>query len=168
MRPVLFLIAALLLIAADQASKWFVMEHVVLEDGTFVQVLPFFNFVRVWNKGISFGMFNQQTDYGPYILIGVALVIAVLFTVWLFRTQDRVQSAGIILIISGAIGNIIDRVRFKAVFDFLDFHAFGHHWPAFNVADSCVVVGVIVMIFHSFFLEKKPGMPAGHLAPNGK
>ncbi len=177
MRPFLFLLFALAMIAADQASKWYVMEHILRpqieetaakpdlmhwlqqEPQTLAPVemamLPNFNFVSVWNKGISFGMFNQTSDHGPMILIALSGVISVVFLIWLFRTYDRLQSLGIAMVIGGALGNVVDRLRFGAVFDFLDFHAFDYHWPAFNIADSGIVLGVAVLIVHSFLFEKK-------------
>lgn len=186
MRPLLFILLAFFMIAADQASKWYTMEHILRPEAQRVagiaeapkppsftqwyqtepkhlepvvlQVLPNFNLVSVWNKGISFGLFNKATDYGPMILVGLSLVISVFFLVWLFRTDDIVQSIGILMVIGGALGNVIDRVRYGAVFDFLDFHLFDYHWPAFNIADSGIVLGVAVLILHSFFTEKPQGV----------
>jgi signal peptidase II len=117
-------------------------------------VIPNFNIVSVWNKGISFGMFNQTSDNGPMILVGISLAISLFFLIWLFRGPGTMQSIGIIMVIGGALGNVIDRLRFGAVFDFIDFHAFDYHWPAFNIADSGIVLGVAVLVIHSFFFEK--------------
>jgi signal peptidase II len=182
MRPVLFLLLAFLIIGADQISKWYVMEHVlrptvpVAEDTNappiaidFVEwykqppnplpptelvMHPNFNLVSVWNHGISFGMFNKASDNGPMILVGLSVLISLFFVVWLFRGPDTMQCIGIIFVIGGALGNVVDRLRFGAVFDFLDFHAFDYHWPAFNIADSGIVMGVAVLVIHSFFFEK--------------
>jgi len=118
-----------------------------------VDVLPFFNFVVVWNQGVSFGLFSNDTDYGPYILIALSFAITVGFLIWMFRTQNIVHHFGIALVIGGAIGNVIDRFRFGAVFDFLDVHAFGWHWPAFNIADSAIVIGVFTLMIHAFLFE---------------
>jgi signal peptidase II len=117
-------------------------------------VLPFFNIVMVWNKGVSFGLFNDFQAYGPIILSAMSVVIAAVFTVWLFRSTSKFQSFAIALVLSGAVGNVIDRIRFGAVVDFLDFHAYGYHYPAFNVADSCIVVGVVLLMIHAFFLDR--------------
>ena len=119
-----------------------------------VEILPFFNLVMVWNQGVSFGLFNQTTDYGPLLLIAVSLGITIGFTVWLFKTRDMLKMIGIAMVIGGAIGNIIDRARFGAVIDFLDIHIAGWHYPAFNIADSAVVLGVFVLIIHAVFFEK--------------
>lgn len=184
MRPVLFLVIALVIIGADQLSKWYVMEHILrpqtesapLDMGDpvappgFIEwyksppvhlapvekpVLPVFSLVSVWNKGISFGLFNKSSDYGPYILISLSLLISLFFIIWLFRNPDRLQSVGIVLVIGGALGNVIDRLRYGAVFDFLDFHIFDYHWPAFNIADSGIVIGVAVLVIHSFIFDRK-------------
>lgn len=160
-------------IILDQLSKWAVTELVIRPrlDVTFVdliswvmqapekmpytsiEVLPFFNIVMVWNSGISFGMFNDGTS--TLLLILLPLVITAFFMVWLFRTASWFQGIAIALVIGGAIGNVIDRLRFGAVIDFLDFHIGDIHYPAFNIADSCVVIGIGLLIFHSIFLEKK-------------
>ena len=178
MRPFILLVIALAIIAVDQASKWYVMEHILrpgIEKETAqkpglvewyraepkklepaeITIMPYFNIVSVWNKGVSFGMFNQQSNHGPQILITLSLLISLFFVIWLFRGPDHMQSAGILLVIGGALGNVIDRLRYGAVFDFLDFHAFDYHWPAFNIADSGIVVGVATLIFHSFLYSTK-------------
>jgi signal peptidase II len=171
-----YLIFAVFIMALDQLSKWFTTEHLVrplLEPGAqpmglmawyqntpprldFVQseVLPFFNIVMVWNKGMSFGMLNNLEEYGPIILTVLSFLISTWFVVWLFRTKIPVQAFAISLVIAGAMGNVIDRIRFGAVIDFLDFHIAGFHWPAFNIADSCIVIGVFVLIIYSILFEK--------------
>lgn len=197
MRPFLFLMFAILIIAIDQFSKWYVMEQIMRPQMTLpaqetitqeatqpvpayeattqqpvkfidwyktppqniapmeMTVIPHFNLVTVWNKGISFGMFNKASDNGPMILVGVAFTISLFFLIWLFRGPDNMQSIGIAMVIGGAMGNVIDRLRFGAVFDFLDFHAFDYHWPAFNIADSGIVLGVLILIIHSLLYECK-------------
>jgi len=174
MRSFIYLSLALDLLILDQLSKWYVTAQIIrphlgLEPmGLFewlvqageklppvqIPVWPFFNIVMVWNRGVSFGMFNQETDYGPAILIALSFIIVAWFGIWLFRTRDHMQCAGIAMVIGGALGNVIDRFRFGAVIDFLDFHIAGYHWPAFNIADASIVIGVVVLIVHSFFFEK--------------
>ncbi|MGB0720480.1 MAG: signal peptidase II, partial [Bdellovibrionales bacterium] len=100
------------------------------------------------------GMLRNDTNYGPYLLVGLSFVIVIGFLVWMFRTRDKVHQTGIALIIGGALGNVIDRFRFGAVFDFLDFHIADLHWPAFNVADSCICVGVFILMIYAFLFEK--------------
>ena len=172
-RPLLFLGFAVDLVILDQLSKWAVSELLMRTDGESlglwswiiaaperldfgrIEVWSFFNLVMVWNQGVSFGLFNQSTDYGPLMLVVLALVISGGFGVWLFRSDSRLQMAGLAMVIGGAIGNVIDRLRFGAVMDFLDVHAFGYHWPAFNVADSCIMIGVCVLMVHALFYDQE-------------
>jgi signal peptidase II len=145
------LVLAILVIALDQATKFWMYQYLVVDGARAVTILPFFNFVTVWNYGVSFGMFNTGAAATAWIFSLVALAISAGLVVWLVRA-DRVLLTGALgLIIGGAVGNIIDRLRFGAVFDFLDFHAFGWHWPAFNVADSAITVGVAVLFADSLF-----------------
>ena len=118
------------------------------------EILPFFNIVMVWNQGVSFGLFNSNSSFGPHVFIIISMLISSIFAVWLMRTQNLLQGVGIALVLGGAIGNIIDRARFGAVIDFLDFHAFGYHWPAFNIADSAIVLGVFAILIHGFFFDQ--------------
>ena len=171
-----YLIFSLFLLIADQLSKWVVVEHMIkprVIDAEFeplsfiewyaapslrwpftsIEILPFFNIVMVWNQGVSFGMFSNDSAMGPILLSGLSLVIAAIFLVWLFRSTSRLQSIAIALVISGAIGNVIDRMRFGAVIDFLDVHVMGYHWPAFNIADSAICIGVFLLIIYVFFFE---------------
>ncbi len=142
---------ALAVIALDQATKLWLYQYLVVDGVRAVPVLPFFNLVTVWNYGVSFGMFNTGAEATAWIFGLLALAISGALIVWLVRT-DRVLLTGALgLIVGGAIGNVIDRFRFGAVFDFLDFHAFGWHWPAFNVADSAITVGVAVLFVDSLF-----------------
>jgi signal peptidase II len=148
-----YLILILFVIAADQLSKYWAMSIMGALPNQ-MEVFPFLNLVVVWNKGVSFGLFNAPSEYGPYILIAMSSAISVWFLIWLFQIRDRLQSIALSLVIGGAIGNIIDRVQFGAVYDFLDFHVAGFHWPAFNIADSTIVIGVGLLLFHALFLDK--------------
>lgn len=141
-------------IVLDQLSKWWILEH-VMNPPRAIEVLPFFNLVLAWNRGVSFGLFSSAPAAGPWILSGLAVVISAVLAVWLFRTRDKWLAVGIGLIIGGAIGNVIDRARFGAVTDFLDLHAFGYHWPAFNVADSAITLGAAALILDSLFRPDK-------------
>lgn len=155
------LIIAAAVLVLDQLTKWAVMSGLFglpfwqpapgfpWVDG--VAVTGFFNMVTVWNRGVSFGLFSNASDIGPWILSAVAVVISVILVFWLRKAENRFLSLGLGMVLGGAIGNVIDRLRFGAVFDFLDFHAFGYHWPAFNVADCGVVVGVILVLVDGMF-----------------
>lgn len=169
----------LFIFIADQISKWWVVESIIkpLTMGrdavsspmpflqwltttqdqmqfARVEILPFFNLVMVWNKGISFGIFNGHSEYGAILLTLMAGVIAVAFSFWLARSKNPVTSLSLTLIIGGALGNMVDRIRFGAVADFLDFHLFGAHWPSFNIADSAITVGIAILLVHSLFFDK--------------
>ena len=114
----------------------------------------YFNYVLAWNKGVSFSMFNNYGNSGRYGLIIIALVICVLLVRWLFKSTHLFLSLGISLILGGAIGNIIDRIRYGAVIDFLHFHYHQWSWPAFNFADTFICVGVGFMILENYIKMK--------------
>ncbi len=116
-----------------------------------VEVTSFFNFVLVWNTGISFGLLQTDGELGRWLLIALALAIATILLFWLRWEQRTPPKLAIWLILAGALGNVGDRIRFGAVVDFLDFHAFGYHWPAFNVADSAIVVGAVILVADGLF-----------------
>ena len=150
---------ALLILAADQTLKALIL-HVVFDlpppIGPHswhppIEITGFFNLVMVWNPGISFGLLGGGGDWMRWGLTGLAVAVTIGLAIWL-RYVDRTHLAlAIGLVIGGAIGNVIDRVRFGAVADFLDFHLFGYHWYAFNIADSAIVIGVAVLLVDSLF-----------------
>ena len=141
-------VAAALLIA-DQVTKLAMMA--LLEDaGGRIVVTGFFNLVVVWNRGVSFGMLSGLGEYSAVILSALSLTIVVFLLFWLRRAHRVAMVVAIGCVIGGAVGNVIDRIRFGAVFDFLDFHVAGWHWPAFNIADSAIVLGVGYLVIDSF------------------
>ncbi len=131
----------------DQLVKWWIVDWLAEPPG-FVEVLPFFNLVMVWNRGVSFGLLGDA-GLAPYLMAGIAGLVVIGLVVWLARVAQRLLAGSIGLIIGGALGNIVDRLRFGAVADFVDLHAGGYHWPAFNVADAAITVGVAVMLIDS-------------------
>ena len=140
---------AALVALADQLVKWWVMTE-VLGDLRTIPLTPFLNLVPNWNKGVTFGLFNHSANpWMPYVFIGVAGAILFFLLRWLWQTSSMFVASALGLIMGGAIGNIVDRVRFGAVYDFLDFHYQGYHWYAFNVADSAIVAGVGLMLVDS-------------------
>lgn len=149
--------AAVLVLAADQFSKVYFLD-LMQQNPAGITVLPFFNLVMVWNTGVSFGLFQEDSAMRSWTLIGVAVAVMIWLLVWMWRAQQRLIALSLGVIIGGAVGNIVDRLRFGAVFDFLDFHAFGWHWPAFNVADSAIVVGVCLLLLEGFLPQ--PGRRA--------
>ena len=143
------LIAAVVIV--DQLAKFWLYLYLVEGGRRFVELLPVFNLVAVWNYGVSFGLFNSGSGAASWLFVALALAIVAMLLIWLHRTQRALPAAALGLVIGGAFGNIVDRVRFGAVFDFLDFHAAGWHWPAFNVADSAITIGVIALFMDSLF-----------------
>jgi signal peptidase II len=139
-----YLIIAAAVILSHQMAQWLVFPAVA-EHGGPIAVLSFFNLVEVWNPGISFGMFNDLT-HGQWLLSALALAITFILLRWLWRTHDKFTSIALALVIGGAVGNTVDRLRYGAVADYLDFHAFGYHWPAFNITDTAICIGVIMLM----------------------
>ena len=128
----------------DQITKHLVLGTVA--QGVVIPVTSFFNLVLVWNVGISFGMMQAAHALMPYILSAVAGGICLWLFRWLQDARTRFMAIALGLIMGGALGNVIDRLLYGAVIDFLDFHAYGHHWPAFNVADSAICIGVFMLL----------------------
>ena len=142
------LIIAVAAVLLDQLTKA-VMLDLLPDLGTGITITSFFNLVHVRNSGVSFGLLQSDPTIGPWLLSGFAFVVSAVLAVWLARADTRLLACALGLTIGGAVGNIIDRLRFGAVFDFLDFHAFGWHWPAFNVADSAISIGVAGLLLTS-------------------
>jgi len=130
-------------IFVDQFSKFWIKKLVV--EGPVV-VSDNLNLVMFYNTGISFSMLRLEEPWGPWFLSGLSLCIVSLLCIWLFRSRSRLLTGGLGLIIGGALGNIIDRVVYGAVIDFLDFHIGHYHWPAFNIADTAIFCGAAVVI----------------------
>jgi signal peptidase II len=143
------LVLAALVAALDQLSKWIIVAH-VMNPPVPIEVTSFFNLVLAHNRGVSFGMFAAGSELGKWILVGLALIISGFLVRWLFQSSSPFSIIALGLILGGAVGNVIDRVLIGAVVDFLDFHAFGTHWPAFNVADTTIFLGAAGLIFESF------------------
>ncbi|MCD8563317.1 MAG: signal peptidase II [Alphaproteobacteria bacterium] len=170
------LLVIVFVILADQLSKWAITEKLLRpmgEHSSFgffswlsqaperlpparVELMPFFNIVMVWNEGVSFGLFNNLAVPIPVLLSGFSLLLSAAFIIWMLRTTSCATALALALIVGGALGNVIDRLRFGAVIDFLDFYIGNWHWPAFNLADSCIVLGVLGLIVYSLFFEKRP------------
>jgi signal peptidase II len=143
-------------LASDQFTKYWIILY-VMQPPQVIEVFPFFNLVMGWNYGVSFGMLNSAPEISTWLLPSVVITIITGLLFWLFRVDNLRQAIGLGFIIGGAIGNLIDRLIFGAVADFLDFHIMGYHWPAFNIADAAITVGAIVMIIDTLFAgEKKP------------
>ncbi len=137
---------AALAMAADQAHKYWMIEIYAIGEKGRVAVTPFFDLVMVWNRGVSFGQFAQESDAGRYILIGASALITAALIVWIANAQTRFIAASIALIVGGAAGNLIDRVVYGAVADFFSFHYAGYYWYVFNVADVAITLGVMGLL----------------------
>jgi len=138
-------VLAVAVVLADQVTKAIVLSR--FHPGEGVVVTSYFNLVLVYNKGAAFSFLSDAPGWQTPLLVGFAVVAIAVVAHLLWRSPDRlVLSAGLALILGGALGNVIDRLRFGQVVDFLDFHAGGWHWPAFNVADSAITVGAVLLI----------------------
>jgi len=144
-------------IVADQIVKLIVLR--VFAPGEQRVVTDFFNLVLVFNKGAAFSLFAQAPGWQAPLLSAFAVLASLVVGWFIVRNPGKgLFCLGLALILGGAIGNVIDRLRFGQVVDFLDFHAFGWHWPAFNVADSAISIGAVILILEGFIRrEKQPG-----------
>ena len=155
---------------SDQLSKWWVLQtflgakplaffDFLSQSGPLLPfsqtpITSFFNIVMVWNHGISFGLLQNHADWAKYGLTAVSGVISLGFLAWLWQANSRLLAVALGLVVGGAWGNVFDRVRFGAVVDFLDIYVGRYHWPAFNVADSAVCLGVGLLLWHSWHTDK--------------
>jgi signal peptidase II len=141
--------AAAVVVLVDRLTKWVMLEW--LRPGEAVEVTGFFNLVLVYNRGAAFSFLASAPGWQTPFFVAVALIASAVVSWMLWRSpQRRLQGAGLALILGGALGNLWDRLAWGAVADFLDFHAFGWHWPAFNVADSAITVGAALLIAEGF------------------
>ncbi|MEE8273745.1 MAG: signal peptidase II [Alphaproteobacteria bacterium] len=147
------LVLAALVVALDQIVKSWAIAALSTDAGR-VEVTPFFNLVMVWNRGVSFG-FLGDAALPAWVLAAFAALVAAALVVWLARVHEPWLGAGIGLIVGGAVGNVIDRLARGAVADFFDFHLGVYHWPAFNVADAAITVGVGILIIDSLLIRRK-------------
>lgn len=137
---------AAVVVALDQASKAWILGPFDLPERGMVQVLPIFRLSMVWNPGVSFGLLAAKGDLGRWLLVAFAAAVVAALALWARRMTRALNAVAVGLVMGGAIGNnIIDRVRFGAVADFLDFSGLGFKW-VFNVADSAITVGVILLL----------------------
>lgn len=147
------LLVAVLILVADQASKWWILEVLNLPFLRQVVLLPVLSLTMVWNTGVTFGLLSGFGDWGYLVLTGISLVVVAALGVWLRRAESRMAAIAIGAIVGGAIGNVIDRLRFGAVVDFIHAHVdtpWGEYsWYVFNVADAAIVCGVVALIIDS-------------------
>ena len=151
-----YLLAALIFVA-DQVSKWFVNGPLGLQlEGQHIDLLPIFDFTRVHNYGISLGLAQAQNDTQRWLLVAMTAAIAVGVAWWIRKEEARGDQLALALVLGGALGNIVDRIQFGYVFDFLDLH-FGEFRPfyVFNVGDAAISIGVVILLLRAFFTREK-------------
>ena len=151
----LLIVATLVVLVGDQWTKWYIDHTMALHQSRTV-IENFFNITYVHNSGAAFGIL-AESDLRLPLLSGIALIACGLIG-WMFRKLPPTavwQRFGLALVFSGALGNLIDRIRLGVVIDFLDVHWYHHHWPAFNVADSAITVGVALLLIDLWLEEKR-------------
>ena len=149
------LAVAVLLFAADQASKWWILEVSRLPELRTVPVLELgpvgLDLSMVWNRGVTFGLLSGDGPWNHLVLALLAAAIALVLLRWLARAETRAIAVALGAVIGSAIGNVVDRLRFGAVVDFVDAHAWGWHWYVFNLADAGIVCGVAALMADALF-----------------
>ncbi|PAX07147.1 signal peptidase II [Sphingomonas lenta] len=156
--PRIGLVTALVVFLADQVSKWFVTGPLGIRAlGDARELLPIFDLRFVPNMGVSLGLLQADSDASRWLLVALTAAIATGVAVWMARERNRVEQAALGLVLGGAIGNILDRVRFGYVVDFADLH-FGEWRPflVFNVADAAITVGVVILLARALFVRSEP------------
>jgi len=150
------LIAAVAVFAIDQASKWWILEGLNLPELRSVELLPVLSLTMVWNHGVTFGLFNTLGPVAPVMLTLVALAVVCALFAWLWRADRAPVAVSLGAIAGGAVGNVLDRLRFGAVVDFIHAHAWGWSWYVFNIADAAIVCGVAALVIDGMFRHPVP------------
>jgi signal peptidase II len=140
------LATAILVLVADQASKWWILHGLDLERVGQIVLLPVLNLTMVWNRGVTFGLLTGDSATAHLALALFALAVVVVLAVWLARTTRLAIAVPVGAIAGGAIGNVADRLHYGAVVDFIQAHAFGYSWYVFNLADVAIVCGVAALV----------------------
>ncbi len=133
-----------LVIVLDQLSKYFVLAHI--EFGETIYVAPFWNWVLAFNQGAAFSFLADQPGWQRWLFSALALGVSAWIALELKKPQPLRLALALTLVMGGALGNVIDRVRFGAVVDFIQWHVAGYYWPAFNVADSAITLGAVLLV----------------------
>ncbi len=145
----LFVWIAALTFVFDQASKLYLFFVVDIALRQPIVLTSFFELILVWNRGISYGLLQQNSEVGRWGLIIFSLAAAVGLSIWAWRAGESLLAAGLALIVGGALGNVVDRVLYGAVLDFAHFHWGSFSWYVFNIADAAIVVGVSILLYDS-------------------
>lgn len=147
---------ALAVFVADQVSKWLMIGPLQLQSVGQIRLLPIFNLTWTENYGISLGLLNASTDTGRWLLVAMTAAIASGVAYWLTREKNRGDQLALGMVLGGALGNILDRVRFGYVVDFADLHIGGYRpFLVFNVADAAISIGVVILLLRAFFTRKE-------------
>ncbi|SFR81032.1 signal peptidase II [Sphingomonas jatrophae] len=149
------LIVAGLVFLLDQAIKWAIVGPLALRERLVIEMLPIFDLRWVENRGVSMGFLTADTALARWLLVGMTGLIATGVTIWLYRERNRTDATALGLVLGGALGNILDRVRFGYVADFLDLH-FGNFRPflVFNVADAAISIGVLLLVLRALLTRE--------------
>ena len=148
-----YLFITSLVIFFDQVSKWLMMSWLSLYET--VVIMPYFNLTMAHNEGAAFSFLAQAGGWQRWFFIGLALIISVVLFVWLAKLKptEKLEAISLSLILGGAIGNVIDRISYGYVVDFIDLYIGHNHWPVFNIADSAICIGAILLVADSFKSE---------------
>lgn len=148
-------IVAAVVFVIDRVHKWAMLGPIGIGENEIIPVTPFFDLLLVWNRGVSYGLFQQESATGRAALVAINVVAAAILWIWLARTRYRLTAISLGLVIGGAVGNAVDRLIYGAVADFFHFHAFGYSWYVFNLADVAIVAGVVGLLYESFLDSHK-------------
>lgn len=154
------IVLAGLIVLADQLSKWWILEVFRLPARGMVEIMPFVNFVMVWNRGVSFGLLEAD-GFGRWLLVAFTIAIGVVVALWLRKVDRGFVAVALSLVLGGAIGNIIDRVRLGAVADFIQLHAAGYSFYVFNIADAAISIGVALLLMDAILSGRQDGSAEG-------
>ena len=163
-KPFPFAIIAIV-IFLDQLSKYWVLNKLELNSIGSIDVSKFFDLTMVWNFGVSFGIFRANSEIGRWALVIFTSIFSLVFLIWLWRANNKLSQISLSMIIGGAIGNFIDRIRFGAVVDFLDFSGLYFPW-VFNIADSAVVGGALLLALELFLNPDESQAPKSQTKEN--
>jgi signal peptidase II len=155
------LILAITIFVVDQIVKWIVLNPIGLAyEGDNVEILPFFDLTLVYNEGVSLGLLSANEAWQRWALVALTGAIALFVLRWLWKEENRNDALGLGMIFGGAVGNLLDRIRFGHVVDYADLH-FGTFRPflVFNVADAAITIGVLILLARALFVRDKPANP---------
>ncbi len=142
--------------ALDQFYKWWMLNIIGIAESDKIVITPFFDLILIWNRGVSYGLFQQESMAGRLALGAFSLLAVIALAVWLAQPeQTRLTATAVGLIMGGALGNALDRLIRPGVADFFSLHAFGYNWYIFNIADIAIVAGVVGLLYDAIFVSPK-------------